>query len=174
MAIDLYVPLRKYSSRKFPIYNSPELKFCIIDRKKSHLRHKSSNCADDYQKFSACVTWHIDLRKGPQNYIESIKQSVTVDIKAFCRLANGRRKPIGISPESSYNGEVKLNRRTNSKLVCQIFLTVYSNKAGVTPVTFQIHLKSINMSIVNIRRILKLSAMSPLKVLVPTVYLQIS
>ncbi|KAG5875402.1 hypothetical protein JTB14_028473 [Gonioctena quinquepunctata] len=92
MAIDLYVPLKKYSSRKFPIWYTSELKSGIIDKKKSHLRHKSSNSANDYQKFSSLrALAHRLAKRDHQNYIESIEQSVTVDIKAYWRFANGKR-----------------------------------------------------------------------------------
>ncbi|KAG5876716.1 hypothetical protein JTB14_010124 [Gonioctena quinquepunctata] len=133
IAIDLYVPLKKYSSRKFPMYSS-ELKSCIIDKKKAHLRHKSSNSADDYYKFSSLrALAHRLAKRDYQNYIKSIEHSVTVDIKAFWRFANGKRKTIAIPPELSYNGEVCSSGGEIANLIAEYISTVYCNKAGVTP-----------------------------------------
>ncbi|KAG5900233.1 hypothetical protein JTB14_018216 [Gonioctena quinquepunctata] len=77
---------------------------------------------------------HRVAKRDHQNYFESIEQSATVDIKAFWRFANGKRKTIGIPRKFSYNGKVNSSGEEKANLFAKYFSTVYCNKAGVTPV----------------------------------------
>ncbi|XP_060530052.1 uncharacterized oxidoreductase YjmC-like [Cylas formicarius] len=44
LAIDIYVPLKKFSATKCPVWFSRELKDTVIDKKKSHKRYLGAKC----------------------------------------------------------------------------------------------------------------------------------
>ncbi|KAG5878933.1 hypothetical protein JTB14_005986 [Gonioctena quinquepunctata] len=70
---------------------------------------------------------HRLAKRNHQNYIESIEQSVTNDIKAFWRFANGK-KTISIPPELSYNGEVSSSGGEIANLFAEYFSTSIATK----------------------------------------------
>ena len=77
MAIDLYVPLKKYSTRVFPVWYSDETKKIIINKKLAHKRYKISNSVADYERFFRLRALSRSLiRNDHRSYLQTTEQSL--------------------------------------------------------------------------------------------------
>ena len=84
LGIDLYVPLKKYSTRKFPAWYSQELKNYIVEKKMAHKRFKSSNTPNDYKEFSRLRSLCKRLTQVCyRDYVHVTEETLSSNLKRF-------------------------------------------------------------------------------------------
>ena len=128
-AIEIYVPLKRISSGKFPRWFSPELKHCIIEKKKAHKRYKISGLQRDYREFSEmrliCKRLLVESNK---NFITSIENSLTTNPKQFWNYVNSKRKSGDAPSEFHWNENSSDSGSEIANMFANYFSQVYSGK----------------------------------------------
>lgn len=128
-AIEIFVPLKRISSGKFPRWFSPELKQCIIEKKKAHKRYKGSKLQSDYSEFSrlrlACKRL---LVESNATFVASTENSLFTNPKQFWNYVNSKRKNRDSPSEFQYNGSISTSGVEVANMFAHHFSRVYSCK----------------------------------------------
>lgn len=104
LSVDIFVPLKKYSSKKFPPWFSQELKETIIQKKIAHKKYMNSGSYVDYNNFSM-IRANCKILKSQcyQGYIALTESSLRVNIRNFWKFVNIKKKNFDIPSEMYYN-----------------------------------------------------------------------
>lgn len=155
VTIDMFVPLKKYSARKFPVWYSPELKNCIIDKKKAHKRYKCSHSTNDYREFSRLRALCVRLtRECYESYVQTTERSLFSDLRSFWSFVNSKRNTNNYPSEFSYSDRTSCSGQEIVNMFADYFATVYSknshNGTSYDLSTNNIHIPYYNVSISDI------------------------
>ena len=104
LTVEFFVPLKRYSAKKFPIWFSCELKEEIIKKKKAHKKYLISRSLRYYNEFSMIRANCKTLKKQCYHtYITLTESSLRVNIKNFWKYVNSRKGNSNIPAEMYYN-----------------------------------------------------------------------
>ena len=127
LTVELFVPLKKYSARKFPVWYSLELKNCIINKKIAHKRYKSSRSMEDYREFSRLRALCGRLtRECYTGYVHTTEQSLFSNLKKFWSFVNSKRKCNEYPNEFTYENRKSCSGQEIVNMFADYFATVYS------------------------------------------------
>ncbi|XP_050504919.1 uncharacterized protein LOC126883416 [Diabrotica virgifera virgifera] len=105
LAIELFIPLKRYSKRRFPPWFSLELKNRIVEKKKAHKKYLLSKSVLDYQTFSQ-LRANCKLLKAEsyRNHIYLTELSIRNNLKGFWSFVNSRRGKPSMPAVLRYGG----------------------------------------------------------------------
>lgn len=133
LCIDLFVPLKKYSARKFPVWYSLELKNCIINKKIAHKRYKTTHSQVDYREFSRLRGLCRELTRNCYNaYIVTTEQSIFSNLKQFWSFVNNKRNNNHYPSEFTYENRKSCTGQDIANMFADYFATVYSKNTRNT------------------------------------------
>lgn len=133
-AIDIFVPLKRISSKKFPRWYNTELKNCIFAKKKAHKMYKITRSHEDYINFANLRATCKRLTVICYNdYVHSTEHSIHNNLKSFWNFVNSQRKAGSIPNELSYNNSTSSSGPEKANLFAEFFSSVYSKKSNVIP-----------------------------------------
>lgn len=153
-AINLFVPLKKTSSRKFPIWYSPQLKNLIITKQKVHAKFKKNGQHSDYLEFSRLRSLCKKLSKDCYNgYVNQTEHNIIQDPKSFWKFINAKRNTDNIPYEMHYNNEKCDTGPQIANLFAEYYSSIYCDKHCDIPSqtsTNNISISNINFEISDI------------------------
>lgn len=129
LAIDTFIPLKKFSSKKFPRWYSAELKTAIIQKKLAHKQYKQSCLHSDFMEFSRLRSLcKVLTRWCYRDYIDNTERSLNANLKQFWNFVNSRRKDNGLPKVMCYNDSQCSNGVDIVNLFADYFATTYCDK----------------------------------------------
>lgn len=127
LTIDIFVPLKRYSAAKFPIWFSPELKQKIIDKKKMHSRYSRTRLLSDYNEFSLLRTHCKHLkRQCYQDYVAKTESSLRDNVKNFWKFVNSKKSSCSLPSVMHYNNFTSSSGMEIANLFAEYFSKTYS------------------------------------------------
>lgn len=162
LGIELYVPLKKYSTRKFPRWFNSNLKEKIVQKKGAHRRFQTTGFQSDYLEFSTLRAECRRLTKiAYKEYVYSTELALQSNVRKFWDFVNSKREQAGIPNELEYNGMKGTTGIEIANLFAEYFNTVYSSAKGdLTKIAISINTNNIAVPSISISEIfIKLSAL---------------
>ncbi|KAG5896614.1 hypothetical protein JTB14_009525 [Gonioctena quinquepunctata] len=124
---DVFVPKKKYSSGKFPIWFSPELKNLIFEKKTAHKKYKSWKSERNFRVFCELRSRCKILSKECYNtYLIDCQRSIHTNPRFFWKFVNSKRKINNIPNEMSLEDKRVDTGQDIANLFAEYFATVYS------------------------------------------------
>jgi Reverse transcriptase (RNA-dependent DNA polymerase) len=128
-AIELFVPLKKFTSGKFPRWYTAELKNLIFQKKAAHKHYKTTCRVEDYNEFSRLRSSCKILEKNCyQNFIHSTEYSVRSNIKAFWNFVNSKRCGSGLPGVMHFDDRTGKSGPEIANMFSDYFSSVYSSE----------------------------------------------
>lgn len=126
-AINMFVPIARLKTPKFPKWFSSELKNTIFEKKAAHKLYKTNNDWNYYSQFSDLRNKCKQLKKTCYNdYIKNIENSLNGNIKIFWEHVNTKRN-CNIIPNSMFlNGNNAHDGESIVNLFREYFQGTYS------------------------------------------------
>ena len=128
IAIDLFVPLKKYSAIEFPVWFSIELKNCIIGKKEMHKKYKQTRSVTDYREFSRLRQLSKRLtQECYTQYVHCTEAAISSNIKKFWSFVNHKRKNSSFPSSLKYLDRTGCSGEEIANMFADYFSTVYSH-----------------------------------------------
>lgn len=152
LAIEYFVPLKKFSSRRFPAWFSPELKEMIVNKKIAHKQYLQSKSYLDYVEFSRLRSGcKLLKRQCYHDYVLYTEFSLTTSLKNFWKFVQSKRKKCNIPNEVYYDNIMGSCGEEIVDLFAEYFSEMYShgdcNFSGNDALPYGVNLSSYNVSI---------------------------
>lgn len=126
-ALNVFVPLKKVASGKFPRWFSRDLINLTIQKKRAHKKYKSSGSYQNYQLFSGLRSQcSICSRECYRNYIQNIESSLQNDTKHFWNFINSKRKTNELPAAIKFDDACAEMGPEAANLFADYFGSVYS------------------------------------------------
>lgn len=163
--LDLFVPLKKVPSGKFPRWFDQDLINLTIQKKIAHKNFKISKSAQDYQVFSDLRLQCRDLsRDCYRSFVQITEYNLCMDTKYFWNFVNSKRKAPVIPNILTLDNKTANMGPDAANLFATYFSSVYSSDNPYCPPEMSLnHLNLPDYSISISTIYTELSSLSPHK-----------